>query len=132
MRFLMMVGLPEHEVAAYESGEFGEPEMFEEMERYNQSIRDAGIWIDGQGLHGTTRGAKIHFGNGAPLVTDGPWTESKELLGGYWVIDVPDKAAAIAWASKAPMQPGDTIILRQIAAEDDYTENQREGMEAAH
>src|SRR5687768_3881321 len=72
------------------------------MGKYNQELIDAGVLLDGAGLHPTSRGARVTWKNGTPAVVDGPFAETKELLAGYWTIKVNSLEEAIAWAKKAP------------------------------
>ncbi len=71
------------------------------MMKYNEALKDAGVLITLDGLHPPSMGARVSFAGGKPVVTDGPFTESKEVLGGYWMIDVASREEAIAWAKRA-------------------------------
>jgi hypothetical protein len=122
MRFMVMVMLDEKAQKDYEAGYFGEPEMFEEMGKFNQELLDAGVMLSGDGLQPTSQGARIDFTDKGASVTDGPFAESKELLGGYWIINAKDRDEAVAWMRKAPMQPGDTLVIRRIAEMEDFPE----------
>ncbi len=90
------------------------------MMQYNEELAGAGILAAGDGLHPTSKGARIEFPTGEPVVTDGPFTESKEVLGGCWIWKVGSKAEALEWASKCPMTEGDVLELRQIFEAEDY------------
>ena len=70
--------------------------------KYNEALKDAGVLITLDGLHPPSMGARVSFATGKPLVTDGPFTEAKEVLGGYWMIDVASREEAIAWAKQVP------------------------------
>ncbi len=72
------------------------------------------------GLHPPSMGARVSFSNGKPLVTDGPFTEAKEVLGGYWMIQVKSKAEAIAWASRCPASDNEIIEVRQVQEMSDF------------
>src|SRR6266581_503038 len=72
------------------------------------------------GLHPPAKGARVRFSGGKPKVTDGPFTEAKELLGGYWMIQVKSKEEAVEWAKRAPMQDGDIIEVRQVQELSDF------------
>jgi len=72
------------------------------MGKYNQQLIDAGVMVDGAGLQPTSKGARVGFKNGQVYVTDGPFAETKEILAGYWIINVKSKAEAIEWAKKIP------------------------------
>ena len=114
MRFLMMVMLSGDEARKYETGYMGEPEDYVAMAAFNEEMQKAGVMVTGDGLHPTSQGGRVEFGKGDPLVIDGPFAESKELLGGYWIIETATKQEALDWARRAPMMPGDTHVLRRI------------------
>ena len=131
MRFLVMVMLTGDEQGKYEAGDMGEPEMYAEMGKYNEELAKAGIMGAGDGLHPTSKGARIEFGGGGVSVTDGPFPESKELLGGYWIFETKSREEAVEWARKAPMQPGDVLVLRRIMEMDEFTAQQQEAYDSA-
>src|SRR5262249_38568823 len=79
-----------------------DPERVTAMMRYNDALKDAGVLITRDGLHPPSAGARVWFPAGKPVVTDGPFTESKEVLGGYWMIEVDSRQEAIDWAKKCP------------------------------
>lgn len=112
MRFMMMVKLP----ATITADDYGpDAEMVGAMTRYNEELTKAGVLLALDGLHPAEKGARVAFGTGGkPTVTDGPYAEAKEIVGGYWVIDVRSKEEAVAWASRAPMNEGDVIEVRQV------------------
>ncbi len=90
-------------------------EAVEAMTRYNKSMQDAGIVLDLNGLHPPSEAARVTFPEGKPQVLDGPFTESKELVGGYWIIDVKSREEAIEWAKRCPIGgEGPMIEVRQI------------------
>ena len=106
MRFMILVkASPESEAGVMPS-----PEMIEAMDRYNDQLIAAGVMLDGGGLQPSSKGARVSFSSGAPVVTDGPFTETKELLGGYWIWRCRDLAEAIDWLKKAPFQEGSLEI----------------------
>jgi hypothetical protein len=82
--------------------------------RYNEALKDAGVLITLDGLHPPSMGARVSFATGEPIVTDGPFAEAKEVLGGYWMIEVPSRAEAIAWAKQCPASPNEIIEIRQV------------------
>src|SRR3979490_2930738 len=90
-----------------------DPERVSAMMKYNEALKDAGVLITLDGLHPPSTGARVSFATGKPVVTDGPFTEAKEVLGGYWMIDVASREEAIAWAKKCPGSPNEIIELRQ-------------------
>jgi len=126
MRFLMMVMLSGDEARKYETGYMGEPDDYVAMAAFNEEMQQAGVMVSGDGLHPTSQGGRVEFGKGDPLVIDGPFVESKELLGGYWIIETATKQEALDWARRAPMMPGDALVLRRIMEMDEYTPEQQE------
>ena len=112
MRFMMMVKIP----ATVTADDYPpDAELVAAMTRYNEELTKAGVLLALDGLHPAEHGARISFGaGGKPTVTDGPYAEAKELVGGYWIIDVRSKEEAVAWAGRAPMTDGDVIEVRQV------------------
>jgi hypothetical protein len=103
-----------------------DPERVEAMMAFNESLRDAGVLISLDGLHPPSMGARVSFATGEPIVTDGPFTETKEVLGGYWIIRAGSLAEAVAWAKRCPATPNETIEVRQIQDFEDYSPEVRE------
>jgi len=103
------------------------------MARYNEELVKAGVMLDGTGLHPTSKGAKVQFKGGRPVVIDGPFTETKEIIAGYWIIQVKNKAEAIEWAKRIPFAeiPGSDRVpeveIRQLFELEDFAEG--EGIE---
>jgi hypothetical protein len=98
MRFMMIVKADKRT----EAGEMPSAEDLATMGKYNQQLIDAGLLVDAAGLQPTSKGARVGFKGGKVLVTDGPFAETKELIAGYWIINVKSKAEAIEWAKKIP------------------------------
>jgi hypothetical protein len=84
------------------------------MMKYNESLQKAGVLLALDGLHPPSMGARVSFSGGRPKVTDGPFTEAKEVVGGYWMIEVKSKEEAIEWASRCPASPDEVIEIRQV------------------
>ncbi len=95
-------------------------EAVAEMTKYNQELAKAGILLGADGLHPTSEGARVSFPGGAASVSDGPFTEAKELIGGYWLIQARSKEEAIEWASRCPAADGDVIEVRRVYELDDF------------
>jgi hypothetical protein len=91
-----------------------DPERVAAMMKYNQALKDAGVLITLDGLHPPSMGARVSFAGGKPVVTDGPFTEAKEVLGGYWMIDVKSREEAIGWAKRCPASGNEIIEIRQV------------------
>jgi hypothetical protein len=100
-----------------------DPERVSAMMRYNEALKEAGVLITLDGLHPPSMGARVSFATGKPIVTDGPFTESKEVLGGYWMIDVASRAEAIEWAKKCPASENEIIEIRQVQEMTDFPED---------
>ena len=90
------------------------------MMKYNEALKEAGVLITLDGLHPPSAGARVSFAGGKPMVTDGPFIEAKEVLGGYWMIDVKSKDEAIAWASRCPASDNEVIEIRQVHEMSDF------------
>jgi len=97
-----------------------DPERVAAMMRYNEALKDAGVLITLDGLHPPSMGARVSFATGEPVVTDGPFTEAKEVLGGYWMIEVASREEAIAWARKCPASANEVIEIRQVQEMSDF------------
>jgi hypothetical protein len=99
-----------------------DPERVAAMMRYNEALKDAGVLITLDGLHPPSMGARVSFAGGKPVVTDGPFAESKEVLGGYWMIEVASRDEAIAWAKKCPAADNEIVEIRQVQEMTDFSE----------
>jgi hypothetical protein len=102
------------------------PEAVAAMMAYNEELTKAGVLLALDGLHASSKGARVQFtGDEKPRVVDGPFTETKELIGGYWVIDVKSKEEAIEWATRVPRVQGHSfeIELRQVQEMSDFPED---------
>jgi uncharacterized protein YbaA (DUF1428 family) len=97
-----------------------------EMMKFNQALADAGVLVSLNGLHPVSAGARVSFAGGKPSVIDGPFVETKEVLGGYWVIRVKSKEEAIEWAKRCPASDNETIEIRQIQELEDFPPDVRE------
>jgi hypothetical protein len=118
MRFMMLMIPLGYETAAPDVQL--DPERVAAMMRYNEALKDAGVLITLDGLHPPSMGARVSFAAGEPIVTDGPFAEAKEVLGGYWMIEVTSRAEAIAWAKRCPAAPNEIIEIRQVQEMSDF------------
>ncbi|MNT50954.1 YCII-related domain protein [compost metagenome] len=91
------------------------------MMAFNESLQKAGVLIGCEGLHPPSMGARVSFPGGKPKVVDGPFAEAKEVLGGYWLIDVASRAEAIEWASRCPGSENEVIEIRQVQELEDFS-----------
>ncbi|MGH8460914.1 MAG: YciI family protein [Stenotrophobium sp.] len=119
MRFMMLV-IPK-DYAHAKPGAMPDAKVVEAMSKYNDALMKAGVLLSLNGLHPLSTGARVSFAGGKPSVTDGPFVETKEVIGGYWMINVSSREAAIAWAKQAPMPDGEIIEIRQIQEFEDFT-----------
>jgi hypothetical protein len=90
------------------------------MSKFNEELNKAGVLLALDGLQPPSKGARVSFSGGKPSVTDGPFTESKELIGGYWLIQARSKEEAVEWASRCPANDGDVIEVRQVYEMSDF------------
>ena len=118
MRFMMLMIPKGYESAA--PGEMPEADAVAAMMKYNEALQQAGVLITCDGLHPPSMGARVSFAGGKPLVIDGPFAEVKEVLGGYWMIDVASREEAIAWATRCPAGPNEVIEIRQVQEAADF------------
>ena len=120
MRFMMIVKASKDS----EAGKMPSKELLSAMGKYNEELKKAGVLVDLSGLQASSKGARVKFSGGKPTVIDGPFAETKELIGGYWIINVKSKAEAIEWAKRAPAPHGKDqegeIEIRQFFELEDF------------
>jgi len=102
----------------------------ERMTRFNEELAKRGALIALDGLHPPEKGARVSFQGGKARATDGPFAESKEVLGGYWLIQAESKEEAVEWARKCPAEDGDVIEIRQVFETSDWPEDARKAAES--
>ncbi|HEY4380100.1 MAG TPA: YciI family protein [Acidobacteriaceae bacterium] len=112
MRFMMLMIPKGYEQAKPDA--MPSPEAVSAMMEYNKSLQQAGVLLALDGLHPPSTGARVSFAGGKPTVTDGPFPEAKEVVGGYWMIQVKSRAEAIEWAKRCPGSSNETIEIRQV------------------
>lgn len=121
MRFMMLM-LPEgYEKAAPDR--MPDPKAVEAMMKYNEELQKAGVLLALDGLRPPSAGARVSFKDGKPAVTDGPFSEAKEVIGGYWMIQVKSKEEAIEWAKRCPACSDEVIEVRQVMEMEDFSED---------
>jgi hypothetical protein len=118
MRFMMLM-LPKGYDKA-EPGAMPDAKHVEAMMKYNESLQKAGVLLALDGLHPPSMGARVSFSGGKPKVTNGPFTEAKEVVGGYWMIQVESKEEAVEWASRCPASDNEVIEVRQVQELEDF------------
>ena len=112
MRFMMLMIPKGYEKA--QPGAMPDAKAVAAMMKYNEALQKAGVLLALDGLHPPSMGARVTFAGGKPKVTDGPFTEAKEVIGGYWMIQVKSKEEAVEWASRCPASDNEVIELRQV------------------
>jgi hypothetical protein len=117
MRFMMLVKANEES----EAGALPTEEVLSEMGKYNEELAKAGVMLAGEGLHPSAKGARVTFSGAKRTVVDGPFAETKELIAGFWLIQVRSKEEAVEWAKRVPFQEGE-IEIRQVFEAEDFGE----------
>ena len=118
MQFMLLMIPKGYETA--KPGTVPDAERVAQMMKFNQALKDAGVLVTLNGLHPVSAGARVSFAGGKPSVVDGPFVDTKEVLGGYWVIRVKSKDEAIEWAKRCPATGNETIEIRQIQEMEDF------------
>jgi hypothetical protein len=126
MRFMMLMIPKGYEQAA--PGAMPDAKAVEGMMKYNEALRKAGVLLAIDGLHPPSMGARVSFPGGKPKVSEGPFTEAKEVIGGYWMIQVRSKEEAIEWASRCPASENDVIEIRQVQEMSDFPADVQEAV----
>src|SRR5277367_447640 len=124
MRFMMLMIPKGYEKA--EPGAMPSAQAVAAMMKYNGSLQKAGVLLALDGLHPPSMGARVTFSGGKPKVTDGPFAEAKEVIGGYWMIQVKSKEEAVEWASRCPASDNEVIELRQVMEMSEFPADVRE------
>ena len=127
MRFMMIVIPKGYESAAPDAAPTAE--AVAKMMEYNKSLQKAGVLLALDGLLPPSAGARISYSDGKPTVTDGPFAEVKEVVGGYWIIQVRSREEAIEWAKRAPMSNNEIIEVRQIHEMSDFPDDVQQAAE---
>src|SRR5918995_1087532 len=124
----MMLMIPKgYEKAA--PGAMPDAKAVKAMMKYNEALQKAGVLRALDGLHPPSMGARVSFPGGKPKVTDGPFAEAKEVVGGYWMIEVKSREEAIAWAKKCPASENEIIEIRQVQEMSDFSEEVQDAMD---
>jgi hypothetical protein len=116
MRFMILVKADKNS----EAGEMPSEQLLTEMGAYNQALADAGVLLAGEGLHPTSKGARVRFSGSQRTVIDGPFPLTNDLLAGFWLIQVPSRHDAIEWIKRAPFDGGTEIEIRQVFEAEDF------------
>ena len=119
MRFMVIVKASKES----EAGILPTEHQLAEMAKYNEELVKAGVMLAGDGLQASSKGARVRFDGSKRTVTDGPFTETKELIAGYWIIQVRSKEEAIEWVKRVPFRDGEEVEIRQVFELEDFGES---------
>lgn len=116
MRFMILVKADKDS----EAGVLPDEKLLTEMGKFNEQLVKAGVMLAGEGLHASSKGARVKFSGNQRTVTDGPFTETKELIAGFWLWQVKSKEEAIEWLKRAPFDGGTEVEIRQVFEPQDF------------
>ncbi len=117
MRFMVIVKANKDS----EAGILPSQELLTEMGKFNEELVKAGVMLAAEGLHASSKGARVRFSGQKRTVIDGPFAETKELVGGFWLWQVKSREEAIEWLKRAPFDGGTEVEIRQLFEADDFT-----------
>ncbi|WP_431969955.1 YciI family protein [Nocardia sp. bgisy134] len=118
MKYMLIMRSTDEALEAAEKVPF--EEIIESMGKYNEALMKAGVVVGGEGLAEPEQGFVVDYDEDPPMVTDGPYGETKELFGGFWILDVSSKEEAIEWAKRAPLGPGSKMEVRRVHEMEDF------------
>ena len=118
MRFMVIM----YPGPAAEAGILPDEKILTDMMKYNEELVKAGVMLSGEGLQPTSKGARVRFPGGKPVVTDGPFAEAKEVIGGFWMFNVKSREEAIEWVKRCPNSGEEMIEIRQVFEAEDFGE----------
>ncbi len=121
MKFMLIMRAPDDAVAAYQEMPF--EQVIEAMGRYNESMMKAGVLVAGEGLTDAAEGFVVDFSADKPLITDGPYGETKELFGGFYILDVASQQEAVEWAKRLPYARGSKAEIRRVPSIDEFPQD---------
>ena len=117
MRFMMLLPAP---AQALEKFAVPDPDIVLPMRKFNQEMTKAGVLLAAEGLHPTSKGTRLRVSGGQRVITDGPFTEAKEVIAGFWIIQVKSKEEAVEWAKRCPLPENGLIEIRQVFENCDF------------
>jgi len=121
MKYMLIMRATDEAVEAYKDVPF--EQVIEQMGRFNEDLMKAGVLLAGEGLSDAEEGFVVDFSGETPLVTDGPYGETKELFNGFWILDVASKEEAAEWAKRVPLGPGAKIEVRRVTGVEDFPQD---------
>jgi hypothetical protein len=122
-RYMLIMRVTPEGAAAFQDANIDFNEVIESMGRYNEELIKAGVMLAGEGLTGPDEGFVVDFDSDPPVVTDGPYTEAKELFNGFWILDVSSKEEAKQWAQKCPLGPGVRLEVRRVSDSEEFPQD---------
>jgi hypothetical protein len=117
MRFMMLLPAP---AQALEKFAVPSPDIVLPMRKFNADMAKAGVLLAAEGLHPTSKGTRLRVSGGKPVITDGPFAEAKEVIAGFWIIQVKSKEQAVEWAKRCPLPENGLIEIRQVFEDRDF------------
>jgi hypothetical protein len=124
MKYMLIMRATDEAYAAFQDVDFGE--ILESMGRFNDEMISAGVLVAAEGLDDASKGVVVDYSSEPPVVTDGPYGETKELFGGFWIIDVASQEEAVEWAKRAPMSgPGMKAEIRRVTSIDEFPQDNK-------
>lgn len=123
MKYMLIMRATDEALAASSAPDFDFEEVIAHMGAYNESMIKAGVMAGGDGLTDAAEGFVVDFNSTPPVVTDGPYGETKELFNGFWILEVASREEAALWASRAPLGPGTKLEVRRITDLSDFPED---------
>ena len=124
MKYMLIMRSTDESFAAAAEAEIDFEQIMDAMGRFNDEMISAGVLIAAEGLDDAAQGVVVDYSSTPPVVTDGPYGETKELFGGFWILDVASKEEAVEWAKRAPMTgPGQKTEIRRITSIDDFPQD---------
>jgi len=121
MKYMLIMRSDDQAVEAYKDIPFDQ--VIERMGRYNEELIKAGVMAGGEGLTDASEGFVVDFSSEPPLVTDGPYGETKELFNGFWILEVSSKEEAAEWAKRCPLGPGSKLEVRRVTELEDFPQD---------
>jgi hypothetical protein len=118
MKYMLIMRATDEAIEASKDVPF--EQIIEDMGRYNESMMKAGVLVGGDGLTDPEEGFVVDFSSDTPLVTDGPYGETKELFNGFWLLEVSSREEAAEWAKRAPLGPGSKLEVRRVSGPEDF------------
>lgn len=122
-KYMLIMRQTDETNAAFESSGVSFEQVIEMMGKYNQSMVDAGVLLQAEGLDDAKNGVVVDYSTETPTVTDGPYGETKELFNGFWILDVSTAEEAVEWAKRCPLGPGSKLEVRRVSEIEDFPQD---------